>query len=412
MLALPPSFLFGCSFLASTLEIASRLSEINAFLAPRGPDHTSLASFGPFHTVHNLLSLTGAPSPQPFLSPDNRTLALFNGEIYNYQAIHTRIAPASPLYPSDGHCILDAYTAWGESFTSRLRGEFAIVVIDLSARRVVVSTDPFGIKPLFLSSGEHFGVSSYKSGLARAGHSAITQLSANTAYVYSIAPHAEEARAGRFTLLRQHKLVTWDLSPRVGAAEEWEVAFEAAVAARTRGVRRGIFLALSSGYDSGAIHLAMLRLGVPHSTYSIVGAEGHADQQLMRERIEYARSHGPLNTTSHLLRVDPSSFKATRDLLQAQCEKYTYHLPTWSKSPRLSTPAWAPSARVSTVKMGMLSDSAAIGVGHICSLARKAGLRVMLTGSGADETMTDYGFNGVRWSSQSQVIEDEMCIME
>lgn len=79
--------------------------------------------------------------------------------------------------------------------------------------------------------------------------------------------------------------------------------------------------------------------------------------------------------------------------------KYTYHLPTWSKSPRLSTPAWAPSARVSTVKMGMLSDSAAIGVGHICSLARKGELRVMLTGSGADETMTDYGFNGVRWSS-------------
>lgn len=104
----------------------------------------------------------------------------------------------------------------------------------------------------------------------------------------------------------------------MGGAEEWEVACEAAVAARTRGVRRGIFLALSNVYDFGAIHLAMLRLGVPHSTYSIVGAEGHADQQLMRERIEYARSHGPLNTTSHLLRIDPSSIKATRDLLQAQ----------------------------------------------------------------------------------------------
>eukprot|EP00966_Prymnesium_polylepis_P179488 4155863-Prymnesium_polylepis.1 len=47
-------------------------------------------------------------------------------------------------------------------------------------------------------------------------------------------------------------------------------------------------------------------------------------------------------------------------------------------------------------------DTAAVGVAHICSLARQAGLRTLLTGSGADETMTDYGFNGVRYGMQSQ----------
>lgn len=156
MHARPPPLL-PVRLLLPRLDPRDRISPLgDQRLAPRRPDLTSLASFGPFRTVHILRSLTGAPSPQPFLSPDNRTLALFNGEIDNCQAIHTRIATASHPYPSDGHCILDADTTWGESFTSRLRGEFAIVVIDRSARRVVVSTDPFGSKPLFLSSGEHF----------------------------------------------------------------------------------------------------------------------------------------------------------------------------------------------------------------------------------------------------------------
>jgi len=57
---------------------------------------------------------------------------------------------------------------------------------------------------------------------------------------------------------------------------------------------------------------------------------------------------------------------------------------------------------VNTWHHPMLKDSAAMGVGHICSLATAQGQRTMLTGSGADETMTDYGFNGLRFSYQSQ----------
>jgi len=47
-------------------------------------------------------------------------------------------------------------------------------------------------------------------------------------------------------------------------------------------------------------------------------------------------------------------------------------------------------------------DPASWGIAHICSLASQAGQSVLLSGSGADETITDYGFAGKRLAPSSQ----------
>ena len=413
----------GCSFIASTLPLLQQnFTHINYFLRFRGPHYTGTRSIQGFTMAHNLLWQTGAMTPQPFVSADHQILALFNGEIYNYHALEKDLRPSGPPYTSDGQCVIEAYEKWGEAFTQHFDGEFAIVLFDLRVSRLFVSTDPFGVKPLFAAQhGDEFGVASYRSGLERAGHEAIEQLQANTLHVYAfdrLAAKDGSARPARFRRMRSRPLVTWDVRQHKDSTDAWEAPFEAAVAKRTAGLIHGLFLPLSSGYDSGAIHLALLRLGVPHATYSIVGAENARDQQMIASRLAFANSFTsrqratkggrPISSAgeppreSHVLSLNRSAFRQTMDHLNRVCERYTYHTPRWTKV-TLSHPEFFPGTRIGTRVQPMLpSDTAAVGVGHICGLARPRKQLTLLTGSGADETMTDYGFNGVRYGMQSQ----------
>ena len=168
----------GCSFFASTFDtLLQRLDHINYYLKLRGPDYTGTREQDGFTFVHNLLHMTGSFTPQPFVAASNTTIALFNGEIYNFRKLERVLRPDGPPYPSDGACILDAYARWGTRFGRHFEGEFAVAVFDLSKRRIIVATDPFGVKPVFVAlparETDHrdgFGVSSYRSGLVRSGH--------------------------------------------------------------------------------------------------------------------------------------------------------------------------------------------------------------------------------------------------
>ena len=270
----------ACSFLATTQRITN-LEYVNYFLQFRGPDYTGFlpnhAGAG-FDFVHNLLHQTGAMTKQPFVSTDGKTVALFNGEIYNYKDLEATLRPNGPPYTSDGQCVLEAYARWGDAFPDRLDGEFAIAVFDLAARVIVVTTDQFAIKPLWLAlpqqsggvSSSSFGVSSYRSALVRAGHpeDAIRQLDANTVLSFEFQRAAGPRSAPtNFRRTRRHAPVQWDVRQHKTTTDDWERAFEAAVAKRVRGAIHPLYLPLSSGYDSGAVHLAMHRLGVRHATY-------------------------------------------------------------------------------------------------------------------------------------------------
>ena len=57
-----------------------------------------------------------------------------------------------------------AYRKWGARFARHFEGEFAIAIFDLAKRKIFVSTDPFGVKPLFVAlAPDAFGVSSCTS---------------------------------------------------------------------------------------------------------------------------------------------------------------------------------------------------------------------------------------------------------
>ncbi|MFT6167297.1 MAG: asparagine synthase (glutamine-hydrolyzing) [Vicingaceae bacterium] len=87
---------------------------------------------------------------QPFSNPEKNCWVTFNGEIYNYLALRVELAGKySFVTETDTEVILAAYTVWGIEFVNRLKGMFAIGILDESKNQLHLIRDRFGIKPLY-----------------------------------------------------------------------------------------------------------------------------------------------------------------------------------------------------------------------------------------------------------------------
>lgn len=89
-------------------------------------------------------------------SPD-RYVLVFNGEIYNYLELREQLRAehgATFATDGDGEAIVAAYHHWGTSALTRLRGMFAFALWDTAERVLFCARDPFGIKPLYVATGQ------------------------------------------------------------------------------------------------------------------------------------------------------------------------------------------------------------------------------------------------------------------
>ncbi len=88
---------------------------------------------------------------QPMSSRDGRFWITYNGEIYNYIELRMELESLGFSFStaSDTEVLLAAWEAWGASALHRLNGMWAFAIIDLRERRLVLSRDRFGEKPLF-----------------------------------------------------------------------------------------------------------------------------------------------------------------------------------------------------------------------------------------------------------------------
>ncbi len=210
----------------------------NSKIKLRGQDFTNIVRVKDFTFVHNLLSITGDFTPQPFF--DESIVALYNGEIYNQLFKKT-----------DGECLIPLYKKYGTDFPKYLDGEFAIILFDFSKEIAIFATDPFKTKPLFINGLEF---SSYRSGVGG------ERAKPNTILVKNF----------KGDILEEKTVYEWDLKQHKIDYNDWIKAFELSVAKRAR---PGCFLGLSSGYDSGAIACELLKQSIPFKAYTFCGEE-------------------------------------------------------------------------------------------------------------------------------------------
>jgi asparagine synthase (glutamine-hydrolysing) len=124
-------------------------------MVSRGPDGCGewSAPDGTVSLAHRRLSiidLSDAGS-QPMVTPDGRLRIVFNGEIYNYQALQQGLEAKGYRFRSnsDTEVLLHLYAESGREMVHQLRGMYAFALWDEANRELFVARDPFGIKPLY-----------------------------------------------------------------------------------------------------------------------------------------------------------------------------------------------------------------------------------------------------------------------
>ncbi len=82
---------------------------------------------------------------------------VFNGEIYNFVELRVQLEGEGYHFDTgtDTEVLLAAYAHWGDACVSRLRGMWAFALFDRPRRRVLLSRDRFGIKPLYYTRQGH-----------------------------------------------------------------------------------------------------------------------------------------------------------------------------------------------------------------------------------------------------------------
>lgn len=357
-----------------------RLQRMIAAMQHRGPD-----GFG-FHVApgvglaHARLSIIDlVTGDQPIRNESGSVQIVLNGEIFNYRELReTLLQQGHHFYTtSDTEVIVHAYEQHGLDFVEQLNGQFALALWDGQRRRLVLARDRAGIRPLvYAQTADGLAFASEAKSLF-AGNVLTPELDllgiAEVATFWSpIAPRTSfqgvsAIPPGCLAVYESGKLEvrkywdwSFDVDPAIAArgpdeaAEALRALFIDAVRLQLRAdVPLGTYL--SGGLDSSAVTAAAHRAGhTDLRTFSIAFQDREFDESFFQEEIA---SH--LGTRHTALRLSDSDIGTAL--------------------PRALWHVESPLVRTAGIPLMMLADK-----------VREHGIKVVLTGEGADEVFAGY----------------------
>lgn len=351
----------------------------------RGPDAQKIWMHDNVALSHQRLSIIDpdSRSDQPFVK--NGLVIVFNGEIYNYKQLKDEIikinSRANFITTSDTEVLLELYRLKKEKCLEDLIGMFAFAVYEIETGKLFIARDHFGIKPLFYTQVENrFAFASeLKSLVNLPGFDKTINRDALTgAMNYLWVP-------GNVTMFRNcHKLPpahymtidTLAISPTPNITRYWQLDTsidikneEQAVSALIKRMERTIqrhmvsdvpvSSFLSGGLDSSLISVMAGKINPGLSTYTIAISASDKKVEQMPEDEKYARQLAhQFNFDHHEIEITPAIIKLLPEIV------YTLDEP--------------------------IGDPAAINTFLICKAARERGVKVLLSGMGADEIFFGY----------------------
>jgi asparagine synthase (glutamine-hydrolysing) len=356
------------------------LQRMTGALRHRGPDGEGLHVEPGIGLGHRRLAVIDPlGGEQPMSNEDGSVLVVFNGEIYNFEALREELQALGHVFRNrcDTEAIVHAWESWGPDCLTRFAGMFAFALWDRRQRTLFLARDRLGKKPLYLA--ERPGALHFASEMgALAGVPGIDRtidpraLEAYLAWGY--VPDPDTIYRGVRRLPPAHALLLragetprpyrWWAPPaaarRVDAGEaagELRRRLTRATAARlVADVPLGAFL--SGGVDSGAVVATAAPLRTtPLGTFTI-GFEGEEDETPLAALV--SRRYGTLQHTERA---------SATDMIEA--------------------------ARTAGALFGEpFGDSSAIPTATVCALARRHAT-VALSGDGGDEVFG--GYRRYRW---------------
>jgi len=344
----------------------------------RGPDEGGLHLEPGVGLGHRRLSIIDlASGQQPLFNEDGSVAVIFNGEIYNYQALISELTGLGHAFRtrSDTEVIVHAWEEWGEDCVKRFRGMFAFALWDRPRETLFLARDRLGVKPLYyaqLADGMLVFGSELKSLAAHpAFRRELDPLAIEDYFALGYVPEPRTIYAGARKLPPGHTLAIRRGRPLPEPREYWDVRFtldspiserdaQAELVERlTESVRLrmisevplGAFL--SGGVDSSAVVAMMADASAePVNTCSIAFGDPAFDES------KFASQVAQRYATRHFVdRVDSDDFGLIDVLARTYDEPY--------------------------------ADSSALPTYRVCQLARRH-VTVALSGDGGDESFAGY----------------------
>ena len=370
--------------IAGVFHFDGRLADVAAVAAMssaighRGPDATGSLVDGPIGFGHARLSIIDVDGgAQPMSTPDGALAITYNGEIFNYLELRDELKTRGHAFETrcDTEVILHAYAEWGEDCVRRLNGQWAFAIWDRRRRRLFLSRDRMGVRPLFYTIvGDSFLFASEVKALftnpavpRRLDAAALSQictfwvtLPPRTPFegIRQLPPgHSMLVADGRATV---HQHWDMDFTPEIHGrrtAEDYADELSALLVDATRIRLRAdvpVGAYVSGGLDSSAVAAIASQLTPALETFSVQFSDAEFDER--RFQADVARH---LGTSGHVL-------SCTYDDIATAFPAVVWHAET-------------PVVRTAPAPLLLLSG-----------LVRRAGYKVVLTGEGADEMLGGY----------------------
>ncbi|MGI9098440.1 MAG: asparagine synthase (glutamine-hydrolyzing) [Solirubrobacteraceae bacterium] len=345
----------------------------------RGPDDAGHSIQPGVALGMRRLSIIDVPGgQQPVHNEDGGVTAVFNGEIYNFEALRSELRAKGHRLTTrgDSETIVHLYEEHGPDFVRRLRGMFAIALWDKPRRRLVLARDRMGVKPLYYAqTPDGLAFASEVKALIAGGliRPELDPLAAELFLAHGFVPGPHTLFAGVRTLDPASLLIfedgriseqraywnPWEAGPP-RAAGAWEEEQERLLELLRESVRARMIsevplgVMLSGGLDSSLITALMAEHSTrPVQTFSIGFAEDPDDE--LDDAAEVARRFG---TEHHALRTSAAEHAGLLD-------EAIWHL----EEP--------------------IADVSCLGFILLSRLARE-NVTVALSGQGADELLGGY----------------------
>ena len=370
----------GCYQQADGAKLVDIMSDR---IAHRGPDSAGTWSNpGPGPAVQfgfrrlSIIDLSDAAN-QPFRR-DGMTL-VYNGELYNYRDLRAELAADGVRFStsSDTEVVLEAWRRWGPDALPRFRGMFAFGLFDDASGDLVLARDPLGIKPLYYlpRGGGVVFASELKALVTAAGSELRVEPGALVAsMLYYWLPEQRCAIDG----VRKLPPGSWArFSPdgRSSVRHYWQVADVAAAAADQPPADLGPVIE-----ESVTAHLVS---DVPVSSF----LSGGLDSSLVT--VLAHRANREIDSYTIAFRAQDQRLEAMPDdALYARkvATRFGISLHEIEISPDIA----GMLPRIVDVLDEPIGDPAAINTLLMCEAARERGVKVVLSGMGADELFGGY----------------------
>ena len=129
-------------------------------IAHRGPDDAGVDIRGPVGLGARRLSIIDLSSAghMPMADASGRWSIAYNGEVYNFEALRRELVELGHQFRSrtDTEVVLHAFMEWGLACMQHFVGMFAFAIHDSKTETVTLVRDRFGIKPLYYARTNRF----------------------------------------------------------------------------------------------------------------------------------------------------------------------------------------------------------------------------------------------------------------